>query len=228
MKEIKWKRMMFKEHKVYVEVDEEGKVVTQGGMAVIKYQLDQEMEYKVRASSITEIDETPLRKMKAGKKEPKNALEKTPLSVVENYADTITIFTDGACAGNPGPAAIGVFLQYRSHKKEISQFIGRGTNNIAELTAIKVALQEIKDPRLPVVLYTDSAYCYGVLRGSWKAKKNLALIETTKKEMARFPKLSILKVKGHKGIEGNETANRLASQALHERNISNPGNAEMI
>ena len=128
--------------------------------------------------------------------------------------DTILIFTDGACEGNPGPAGIGVFFQYRNYKKEISRFIGYGTNNIAELTAIKIALQEIKNPHLPVALFTDSSYCYGVLTGRLKAKKNHPLIEEIKKEMARFPRLKFFKVEGHAGIEGNEKANQLAQQSL--------------
>lgn len=212
--------MMFKGRKVYAEVDEEGNVIITGGRAVIKYQLDQEVTYLARASAVKEIDENLLLKMKTEKEKEKKAPEKIPpsASLGENHDDdAIAIFTDGACEGNPGPAGIGVLLRYRNHQKEISKFIGQGTNNIAELTAIRVALQEIKDPHLPVVLYTDSAYCLGALRGAWKTKKNQTLIESIKKEMARFSNLKIVKVEGHKGIEGNEIANRLAGQALREK-----------
>lgn len=212
--------MMFKGRKVYAEVDEEGNVIITGGRAVIKYQLDQEVTYLARASAVKEIDENLLLKMKTKKEKEKKAPEKIPpsASLGENHDDdAIAIFTDGACEGNPGPAGIGVLLRYRNHQKEISKFIGQGTNNIAELTAIRVALQEIKDPHLPVVLYTDSAYCLGALRGAWKTKKNQTLIESIKKEMARFSNLKIVKVEGHKGIEGNEIANRLAGQALREK-----------
>jgi ribonuclease HI len=72
----------------------------------------------------------------------------------------IHVFTDGACSGNPGPAGVGVVLYYNEHKKEISKFIGNATNNIAELTAIKIGLEAIKSTyrNLPVIIYTDSAY----------------------------------------------------------------------
>ena len=49
-----------------------------------------------------------------------------------NITNTITIFTDGASSGNPGPSGIGVFMSHGEHKKEISESIGIATNNIAE------------------------------------------------------------------------------------------------
>ena len=216
-KKMKWKRMMFKGCKIYAQVNGNGNLLTQKGMVEIKYQLHQDMKYLARATSVKEIDEDFLRKMKTARTKKKNTLEKKKLSpnLLNNQdEDSIAVFTDGACEGNPGPAGIGILLQYRKHKKEVSRFIGRGTNNIAELTAIKVALQEIKDPHLPVSIFTDSAYCHGVLGGSWKARKNQKLIKEIKKEMKRFPHLNLIKVEGHKGIEGNEIANQLAQQAL--------------
>jgi ribonuclease HI len=230
MKQNEWKRMMFKGRKVYAEADAEGNLLTQKGMVTIKYQLDQEMTYLARASAVTEIDPNLLVKKK-GQKSKRKKTGETRQAPEMHGDDAITVFTDGACGGNPGPAGIGVLLQYRNHKKEISRFIGQGTNNIAELTAIKVALREIKDPHLPVILYTDSAYAQGVLTGNWKAKKNQDLVSEVRKEMVRFATLSVMKVEGHKGIEGNETANRLACEAIRgkesaprgEEELGNPG-----
>jgi ribonuclease HI len=191
--------------------------VEKDGVVKIKYQLHQENEYLARASAIQEITEHELKKLKnqREKRGKPPSIQKSPLTSEEIFDDnTIFVFTDGACTGNPGPAGIGIFFQYRDHKKEISRFIGSGTNNTAELTAIKIALQEIKDPTLPVTLFTDSSYCYGVLTGSLRAKKNRDLVEEIKKEMRRFPLLKFFKVEGHRGIEGNEKANLLAQQAI--------------
>ncbi|MBN2466705.1 MAG: ribonuclease HI [Deltaproteobacteria bacterium] len=214
---LNWKRMMFKGCKVYAQTDETGKLLTKDGMVTVKYQLQQDQEYRARAASVTEIDEARLRAIKEEKKKKRDTPVARHLSggFGENQAEeAITIFTDGACEGNPGPAGIGVVLQYRDRRKEISRFIGLGTNNVAELTAIKIALQEIKNADLPITLYTDSIYAAQVIRGAWKAKKNQTLVDEIKKEMAGFPHLSIIKIAGHKGIEDNETADRLARQAI--------------
>ncbi len=209
--------MLFKGCKVYAQVSQDGSLAEKDGVVKIKYQLQQENEYLARASAIQEITEHEFKKMKhqRGQREKPSTIKNPPPASEENFDDnTIFVFTDGACTGNPGPAGIGVFFQYRDNKKEISLFIGSGTNNTAELTAIKVALQEIKDPTLPVALFTDSSYCYGVLTSSLRAKKNLDLVEEIKKEMRRFPLLKFFKVEGHRGIEGNEKANLLAQQAI--------------
>ena len=208
--------MLFKGCKVYAQVSQDGTLLEKDGVVKIKYQLHQENEYSARASAIQEITENGLKTLKNQKEQKRKTptIKKPSPASEKNFDDnTIFVFTDGACIGNPGPSGIGVFFQYRDYKKEISRFIGAGTNNTAELIAVKVALQEIKDPSLPIALFTDSSYCYGVLTGSFKAKKNHDLVEEIKKEMRRFPLLKILKVEGHKGIEGNEKANFLAQQA---------------
>ena len=215
--ETQWKRMLFKGCKVYAQVSQDGTLVEKDGVVKIKYQLQQENEYLARATAIQEITEHELKKMKHHReqREKPSTIKNPPPASEENFDDnTIFVFTDGACTGNPGPAGIGVFFQYRDNKKEISRFIGSGTNNTAELTAIKVALQEIKDPTLPVALFTDSSYCYGVLTSSLRAKKNRDLVEEIKKEIRRFPLLKFFKVEGHRGIDGNEKANLLAQQAI--------------
>ncbi len=221
--------MMFKGCKVYAQVDEGGNLLTHNGLVEIKYQLDQDRKYLARASSVKEIDETFLDKIKKERKKEKEVIKKKlpPPSLKKNHDDYIKVFTDGACEGNPGPAGIGIILQYRNHQKEISRYIGQGTNNIAELTAIKFALREIKSSDVPIYLYIDSDYCYKILSGSWKPKKNQKLIEEIKKEMVRFSCLNIIKVEAHKGIEGNERADCLARAAIKkkEKNVTvNDGN----
>ena len=124
------------------------------------------------------------------------------------------MFTDGASSGNPGPSGIGVLMQYRQHEKEISKYIGRATNNIAELKAILVGLRAVKDKGLPVRVFTDSNYAYGLLVLGWKARTNIALVEKIRQEMMQFSNLEINKIKGHAGHEGNERADRLATGAV--------------
>ncbi|CAN2044448.1 ribonuclease HI [Candidatus Magnetomoraceae bacterium gMMP-1] len=125
-------------------------------------------------------------------------------------SNAIYVYTDGACSGNPGPAGIGIFFKHGNHEKEISKAIGSATNNIAELKAIKLALETIKKKNLPVRIFTDSRYSIGVLDHGWKARANKELIADIKKLMSGFNDLEFIKVKAHVGVENNEKADRLA------------------
>ena len=139
--------------------------------------------------------------------------ERLTFQEVEMYK--VTIYTDGACLGNPGAAGIGVVLVCSGHKKEISQYIGQGTNNIAEIKAVIAALSCLKHPEKTYVqLYTDSQWVVGVLSQNWKIKKNVKLVEEAKKLAAKVAKLDVVKVKGHAGNEFNELADRLARDAI--------------
>lgn len=131
----------------------------------------------------------------------------------------VVIYTDGACRGNPGPAGIGAVMTYKKQSREVCEYIGNATNNIAELKAVRVALLALKRKDLPVRLYTDSTYVQGVLTKNWRAKKNTELIREIREIISGFADIRILKVPGHKGVEGNEKADQLAAQAIfeHER-----------
>lgn len=84
----------------------------------------------------------------------------------------LEIFTDGACSGNPGPAAIGVVLKRQGKTvKEISHFIGQATNNIAEYTALIWGLQEALILKTECVLVnTDSELMHRQMIGQYKVK----------------------------------------------------------
>ena len=133
-------------------------------------------------------------------------------------AGAICIYTDGACSGNPGPAGIGVVMLYKGHRKEISRYIGLATNNIAELEAIKAGLESVRNPNLPIVLYTDSSYSLGLLTKGWKAKQNQELVQKVRLLVNRFKNLHFVKIKGHAGHPENERADRLAVQAIQTGN----------
>ena len=203
--EKEWKRMRFKKNKVWLCVDRSGNPIEQNGKVLIKYQLDQTHEYWVHKSSVNPLDRKPT---KTTAPPPKIATQKSVGS------EGIQIFTDGASAGNPGPSGIGVLLRFGDHEKEISEYIGLATNNIAELKAIQAGLQALKKTALPVQIFTDSSYAYGVLALGWKAKANLELVESIKKTMRKFKDLQIIKVKGHAGHPDNERADFLATSAI--------------
>ena len=81
---------------------------------------------------------------------------------------TVTIYTDGACSGNPGPGGWGAILMYGSHKKELSGGEARTTNNRMELTAVIQALSCLKEP-CAVELWSDSKYIIDALEKGWAA-----------------------------------------------------------
>ena len=79
---------------------------------------------------------------------------------------TVTIYTDGACSGNPGPGGWGAILCYGPHQKEISGGEKNTTNNRMELTAVIKALELLKEP-CTVELYSDSKYVIDALEKGW-------------------------------------------------------------
>lgn len=130
---------------------------------------------------------------------------------------TIVVYTDGGASPNPGHAGLGVVLIYEGNILDLWEYMGQSTNNIAELTAIWRALEQIKNKAIPVLLYSDSAYAIGVLTGRMKAVKNRELIASVQEEMRKFSALSLLKVKAHIGITYNERVDRLVAKARETR-----------
>ncbi|MBW1894092.1 MAG: hypothetical protein JRI91_10420, partial [Deltaproteobacteria bacterium] len=156
-----WKRMLFKNNKVWASVDSNGNFIIDNKKVLIKYQVDQDYEYKVLAENLKPLDsnykKSSNRKLTSGQKN-KNSQKIDADVDIENISSdhAVCIYTDGASSGNPGPSGIGVWLKYKGHEKSISKFIGNSTNNIAELEAIKAGLNEIKKKELPIRIFTDS------------------------------------------------------------------------
>jgi len=199
--------MRFKTNKVWLSVDSTGNPVEKDGKVLIKYQLDQPHEYWVRKNNIKPLDTKP---------EKTQQLKNDAAARRPGGREEICIFSDGASSGNPGPSGIGVVLRFGEHEKEISEYIGLATNNIAELKAIQAGLQALKNTDLPVRIFTDSNYAYGVLALGWKVRANREVVESIKKTMAKFTNLKIVKVKGHSGDEDNERADFLATSAIKD------------
>ena len=130
--------------------------------------------------------------------------------------DAIIVYTDGACSGNPGPAGIGVVILDGGKRRELSEYLGVGTNNIAELMAIVRALEEVPHERT-IVLHADSSYALGLLGKGWKAKANQELVERMRGLAKGFRDLRLVKVDGHAGVPENERADELARGAISKR-----------
>ncbi len=128
--------------------------------------------------------------------------------------DALTIFIDGACRGNPGPAGIGVIIKNdKKVLKEISQSIGDATNNIAEYTALKVALSEAGLLTKGVLkIFTDSELLAKQITGAYKIKnENLAVLYQEVAQLSlQFKSVEITHVKR----ERNKEADLLATQAI--------------
>jgi ribonuclease HI len=129
--------------------------------------------------------------------------------------NTIHIYTDGSCSGNPGPGGVGVVLIYKSVTKEISKPIGETTNNRAELTAVLVGLQALKHYDYPVQIYTDSSYVINVLTEKWHAKTNIDLIGEINAILDNL-EVGFNHVKGHSGNVHQERTDELAKAATRK------------
>ena len=134
----------------------------------------------------------------------------------------VTIYTDGACSGNPGPGGWAAVLIYEEHKKEISGGSKETTNNIMELTAILEALKALKI-ECEVELYSDSAYSVNAFNQGWiynwikKGWKTADGKEVKNKEiwkeiysLTKKHKVNFNNVKGHSDVELNNRCDELA------------------
>jgi ribonuclease HI len=130
--------------------------------------------------------------------------------------DAVIVYTDGACTGNPGPMGIGVVIVDGKERKEISEYLGVGTNNIAELTAIERALEHCPRDR-PILVHSDSSYALGLLGKNWKAKANQELVARLRKLAGEFTTIKWIKVAGHAGVPENERCDQLATGAIKAR-----------
>ncbi len=131
--------------------------------------------------------------------------------------EALTIFVDGACSGNPGPAAIGVVInQGEKRLKEISRSIGLATNNIAEYSALICALQEaliLKASDLKI--FTDSELVFKQVTGQYKVKnQNMKNLCAQVQQLLRgFQKIDLQ----HVLREKNKEADRLATSAIEKK-----------
>ena len=230
-----WARARFKDADVWAESDAAGVPLVRAGRVNIRY--DDRPSSKVYSASqgnvsvlegaeVKDIGAAPASKGSgfgsAGTRTAaQGAAAKADVqSRIASLAQgTAVAYTDGGCKGNPGPAGSGVRLELPDGRvAEASRSLGRGTNNIAELTAIAMALELLDEASFPldapVVLFSDSSYARGVLTQGWKAKANQALIADLRVQLKRRPGARLEWVAGHVGVAGNERADALATAGV--------------
>ncbi len=135
----------------------------------------------------------------------------------------ITIYTDGAARGNPGPGGYGIVLMSGKHRKELSEGFRKTTNNRMELMAVIVALEKLKHDKCEVEIYTDSKYVADAVEKGWvfqwekkqfKKKKNpdlwIRFLKVYRKHHVKFHW-----VKGHANNKENERCDKLAVEASY-------------
>jgi len=137
----------------------------------------------------------------------------------------ITIYTDGACSGNPGPGGYGVVLIYGKHRKELSGGEAATTNNRMEIMGVIAGLEALNQP-CEVALYSDSRYVVDAIEKGWVTRWQQNSWMRNKKEPAlnvdlwermlpllQQHKVTFHWVKGHAGHPENERCDQLAREA---------------
>jgi ribonuclease HI len=141
----------------------------------------------------------------------------------------VTIYTDGACSGNPGPGGWGAILLTGAHRREVSGYAPVTTNNRMEIMAAIGAIQSLKVP-CSVKLHSDSAYLVNAFRQNWlgnwqrngwlNSKKDPVENQDLWRELlqvVRQHEVEWLKVKGHADNPYNNRCDELARNAITSR-----------
>lgn len=139
----------------------------------------------------------------------------------------ISIYTDGAAKGNPGPGGYGIILRSGQHQKEVSEGFRLTTNNRMELLSVIIALEMIKKPNAVVEIWSDSKYVVDAVEKGWvfgwqkkgfKGKKNVDLWQ---RFLNIYPKHKVKFhwIKGHAGHPENERCDELAVKAAESSNL---------
>ena len=143
----------------------------------------------------------------------------------------ITMYTDGACTGNPGPGGYGTVLLYNNTRKELSGGYRKTTNNRMEIMAALAGLRSLKET-CRVILYSDSRYVVDAMSKGWAERWRAKGWKRSAKAHALNPDLwaEMLElsdrhqieyrwIKGHAGDPENERCDELAVTAAHETNL---------
>jgi ribonuclease HI len=137
----------------------------------------------------------------------------------------VTIYTDGACLGNPGPGGYGAVLLYQNHRKDLSGGFRLTTNNRMEILAAVAALETLKQ-KCRIILHSDSQYVVNAISQGWAVRWRANNWRRNRKDMAQNPDLwdrllqcterhqvAFRWVKGHAGNPENERCDELAMAA---------------
>jgi ribonuclease HI len=231
-----WAKMQFGGQLVFVRVDPSGEpLADRDGRVEMKYRLGDDRYYRasrqrlsvpsdggglIPDEQVAEAQPAPDRRQgnkRPAARKPAGGAAAATVRAAPIPADAYIVYTDGACSGNPGPSGIGVVILQGGKRQELSEYLGQGTNNIAELTAVKRALEELPVKDQPVVLHLDSEYVRGLLALGWKAKANRELVEEIRTLARQFTDLRFVHVDGHAGVPENERCDSLAREAIGQR-----------
>ena len=143
----------------------------------------------------------------------------------------VTIYTDGACSGNPGPGGWGAILMYKDIQLELSGYEAETTNNRMELMAPIKALARLKEP-CEVSVYSDSAYLVNAFRQNWlgnwqrnhwlKSDKKPVENQDLWKQLLEYTgihRIQWFKVKGHADNPYNNRCDALATGEIKQHHI---------
>nr|WP_240807934.1 ribonuclease H [Polyangium spumosum] len=230
--------------KVYAKADEAGRLVSDGGRVEIRYKPNDGRKYGAREDNLKVVPgevlpedacgpaeavekkegEAKVATKSAGTSGPRATTSEARKAAAKAAHDAapppaegqVVAYADGACTGNPGPAGLGVVVVDGDRRIEVSEYLGDGTNNIAELTAILRAVEAVQETGKPLLVRTDSQYAIGVLQKGWKAKANTDLVAQVKDVLKRN-KTRLEYVPGHSGVALNERADELAREAVRSR-----------
>ena len=211
--------MRFKGEQVWVRADESGHpVLDTQGRAEMKYRETDTKSYRPSAGNLSPVEagaeEGVATEPPPERKRPRaeGAKKKTP----SLGGGAVEIWTDGACSGNPDRWGSAWSSSTEATRREKGEYLGVGTNNIAELTAIERGIDLAGDAGRRMRVYTDSSYAIGVLSKGWKAKANQELIARLKRQLAPLD-VEFVKVAGHAGVPENERCDELAREAVNGR-----------
>jgi ribonuclease HI len=146
-------------------------------------------------------------------------------------AKHVTIYTDGACLGNPGPGGYGAILLYQDHKRELSGGYRTTTNNRMEIMAAIVGLEALKQ-KCTVTLYSDSEYLVKAMSQGWARRWRANGWKRSKREKAsnadlwerllqlcEHHEVEFSWVRGHAGTPENKRCDELAVQAAQQPDL---------
>ena len=222
-----WVKARLRGQIIYARADANGALAAEGGRVEIRYKPNDGRLYQARADNLEVVDGKPLpddtcgpaegvSKAAAAEGGAAKGKAKAAASPTPHPPGAVIVYADGACSGNPGPAGLGVVVIDGPKRVELSEYLGEGTNNIAELTAVLRALGEIEAGRATMI-YTDSQYTIGVVQKGWKAKANQALVAELREALKARPSTRLAYVPGHSGVLLNERADALAREAVSAR-----------
>ena len=232
-----WRTMLLRGKRVFARCDDRGELRPEGGASgrvEIRYKPNDGRAYMASVQNLEpSTDPTVLpdehcgpavrpetngkggtKGGSRGKKKKAKGPVRTSFPEVPAEGEVLA-YCDGACSGNPGPAALGVVIRGRGRELRLGEYLGQGTNNIAELSAILRVLQEA--PEGPLTIYSDSSYAIGLLTKNWKPKKNKELVAELREAYDQRGDTELVYVPGHAGVPLNELADQLAVAAVEAR-----------